>query len=191
MKMQWKKWTYPLSWIIAVLLCAAGMALGYELGSETAGFLGGEPGIGARLGKGFVWGAVMAGLQWPVVRFVGVRPLIFIAASAVGLAIGYPVGQTIQSIFVQQWSFHWMGYWLAVATFGLFLSLPQWLIFLRHLKRPGLWILFSVGAWMVSGAVWSGPRIDVLDSVLYGLVAGSGLVWLSRSQRPQVPAGTS
>ncbi len=46
-----------------VLLSAAAMFLGYELGSETAGLSGGEPGIKARLGKGFVWGTVIADLQ--------------------------------------------------------------------------------------------------------------------------------
>jgi hypothetical protein len=54
-------------WLIGVLLSTAAMFLGYELGSDTARLLGGEPGIWARMGKGLVWGVVIAGLQWPIV----------------------------------------------------------------------------------------------------------------------------
>ena len=39
----------------------------------------------------------MAGLQWPVVRAVGVRPIWFIVVSAIGFAVGYPLGQTVQA----------------------------------------------------------------------------------------------
>jgi hypothetical protein len=41
-------------------------------------------------------------------------------ASAVCVAAGYPLGQTIQGIIVKQWSLHWAGYASALATFGLF-----------------------------------------------------------------------
>jgi hypothetical protein len=111
-------------WLIGVLLSATAMFLGWALGSETAGLLGGEPGIWARMGKGFVWGGVMAGLQWPIVRAVGVRPIRFLVASAVGFAVGYPLGQTIQGIFDASLNWRW-GYGGALATFGLFLGLPQ------------------------------------------------------------------
>ncbi len=118
------------------------MFLGYELGSETARLLGGEPGIWARLAKGFVWGGLVAGLQWPIVRAVGVRPLSFVVASAVAFAVGYPFGQTIQGILS---SLHWIcGYGSALATFGLFLGIPQWWVFRHHMRRRGLWILVSV-----------------------------------------------
>jgi len=183
-----KSLTKIVPWLIGVLLLTAGMALGYELGSDAASLLGGEPGIWARIGKGLVWGGIIAGLQWPVVRSAAVRPLQFIVASSVGLAIGYPFGQTIQSLLVHQWNFHWTGYWLAVATFGLFLSLPQWWIFRRYIKRSGLWILFNLAGWILTGVAWiNGAR----DGFEYGLVTGLGLVWLVRFQQKKVTANVS
>jgi hypothetical protein len=175
-------------WLIGVLLSTAAMFLGYELGSETAGLLGGEPGIWARMGKGLVWGVVITGLQWPIVRAVGVRPIRFIVASAVGFAVGYPLGQTIHGIFIHHWSLHWTGYWSAVATFGLFLCVPQWWIFRRHIKRASLWILFSVIGWMLTGVAWIkfGGAGSGVDSIVYGIVTGLGLVCLVHSQPPNV-----
>lgn len=174
-------------WIVGVVLSVAAMYLGYGLGSETARVLGGEPGIWARMGKGLVWGGVIAGLQWPVVRTIGVLPIRFCVASAVGFAIGYPLGQTFQLILASQWSLHWLGYGSALATFGLFLGLPQWWILRRQMQRAGLWILFSMMGWMLTGGAWIGSGAgDGLDAVLYGIVTGPGLVWLVRSQRPNV-----
>ena len=174
------------AWLIGILLSTAAMFLGYNLGSDTARLLGGEPGIWARMGKGLVWGGVMAGLHWPIVRAGGVLPTRFLAASAVGFAAGYPLGQTIQGILVLHWSLNWTGYWLAVATFGLFLGVPQWWIFRRHMKRAGLWVLFSVTGWMLTGLAWINFRAgDGLDSIAYGIVTGIGLVWLVRSQLPE------
>ena len=178
-------------WLIGVLLSAAGMFLGYEIGSETAELLGGEPGTWARMGKGLTWGGVIAALQWLVVRSTGVPPIRFLVASALCFAVGYPLGQTIQGIFVGQWSLHSIGYGSALATFGLCLGLPQWWIFRRQMQRANLWIMLSVAGWMLWGATLSGPRVDVLDSGIYGLVTGLGLVWLSRSQRLDVPVNTS
>jgi hypothetical protein len=177
-------WIIAKPWLTGVVLSAAAMFWGYDLGGETARLLGGEPGIWARLGKGLVWGGVIAALQWPVVRTAGVPPIRFVVASALGFAVGYPLGQTIQAIFVHHWSLHLAGYWSAVVTFGLCLGLPQWWMFRRLMQRASLWILFSVAGWMLSGAAWTGPRVDVLDSIMYGVVVGLGLVWLVRSQRP-------
>jgi hypothetical protein len=176
-------WTNIKPWLIGVVLSTAAMFLGFDLGSETARLIGGEPGICARMGKGFVWGGVMAGLQWPIVRVVGVRPLWFFVASAVGFAVGYPLGQTIQGIMVHHWSLHWTGYWSAVATFGLFLGVPQWWIFRQHMRRASLWVFCSVIGWLLTGVAWMNFRAgDGLDSLVYGIVAGLGLVWLVRSQ---------
>jgi hypothetical protein len=183
MSLRLSTWIEIKPWLLGILLCTAAMFVGYALGSETARFLGGEPGIWARVGKGLVWGGIIAGLQWPVLRSVGVHPLPFVVASAVGFAVGYPFGQIVQGFFVYNWSMHWTGYWFAVATFGLSLGCPQWWVFRKHLKRAELWILFSVAGWMLSGAAWTGPHMDVLDSGVYGIVAGFGLVWLSRFQR--------
>jgi hypothetical protein len=171
---------------ITELVCqnsSAAMFLGYELGSETVGLLGGEPGIWARLGKGFVWGAVIAGLQWPIVRVVGVLPIRFLVASAVGFAVGYPFGQTVQGIFV-----NWIwGYGGALATFGLFLGLPQWWIFRRHMQRASLWILCSLIGWMLTGVAWIYCGVSSgVDALVYGIVTGLGLVWLVHSQPPNV-----
>jgi hypothetical protein len=181
-------WSEIRPWFIGVLLSAAGMFLGYDLGSETARLLGGEPGLLARVGKGFVWGGVIGALQWPVVRTAGVSPVRFLVASAVGFAAGYPLGQTIQLILAFQWSLHWMGYVSALATFGLCLGLPQWWAFRRQVPRASLWIPFSVAGWMLWGAALTGP-VDVLNSGVYGMVAGLGLVWLVRSRPPGVAAG--
>jgi hypothetical protein len=151
------------------------MSLGYVFGSDTASIMGGEPGIWARLGKGFVWGGVIACLQWPIVRAVGVSPLWLFLAGAVGFAVGYPFGQTIQGFFIYNWNLHLTGYWLCIITFGLFLSVPQWLILRRQLKRASLWILFNVAGWMLRGFLSiNGGMADFG----YGIVAGIGLVWL-------------
>jgi hypothetical protein len=180
-------WGSVIPWLIGVLLSTAGMFLGYTFGSGTASLLGGEPGIWARIGKGLVWGGLIGGLQWPIVRAVGVLPLWFLVASAIGFAVGYPLGQTVQGIIVHHWSLHMTGYWSAVATFGLFLGVPQWWIFRRDLKRASLWILFSMIAWLLTGVTWinSHPG-DGLDSIVYGVAAGLGLVWLVHSQPPHL-----
>jgi len=184
-------WTNIRPWLIGVLLSSAGMFLGYELGSETARLLGGEPLVWARISKGLVWGAFIGGLQWPIVRAVGVLPVRLLVASAVGLAAGYPLGQTIQANMVFHWSLHLTGYWSAVAAFGLFLGVPQWWIFRRHMKRAGLWVLFSVIGWILTGLAWMSFRAgDGLDSIVYGIVTGLGLVWLARSQ-PLLSRGVS
>ena len=124
-------WTNIGPWLIGVLLSAAGMFLGYDLGSETARLLGGEPGIWARMGKGFVWGGVIAGLQWPVVRTAGVPPIRFLVASAVGFA--RVSSWTDHPAILVHWSLHWTGYGSALATFGLCLGVPQWWIFRRQM----------------------------------------------------------
>ena len=159
------------------------MYLGYNLGSDTASLMGGEPGIWARLGKGFVWGGVITCLQWPIIRAVGVPPLRFIFAGAVGFAIGYPFAQTIQGFFIYNWNLHLLGYWLCVTTFGLFLGVPQWLILRQQLKRASLWVLFSPIGWILTGLAWInfGGNSGV-ESILYGIVTGFGLVWIVNSQ---------
>ena len=177
------RWTEARPWPIGVLLSAVGMLLGYELGSEVARLLGGEPGLLARVGKGFTWGGVIGALQWPVVRTAGVSPTRFVAASAVGLAVAYPLGQTIQLILAFHWSLHWIGYVSALATFGLCLGLLQWWAFRRQMPRASAWIPLSVAGWMLWGAATTGPRVDVLNAGAYGMVAGLGLVWLVRSRR--------
>ena len=173
-------------WAIGILLSAAAMFLGWPLGSETARLLGGEPEIWARMGKGLVWGIVIAGLQWPIVRAVGVLPVRFVLASAVGFAVGYPFGQTIQVIM--DWSLNWIwGYGSALATFGLFLGMPQWWIFRQHMQRASLWIVISVIGWMLTGVAWINFGVgSLLDSIVYGIVTGLGLVWLVLSKPSNV-----
>ena len=174
-------------WLVGVLLSAAGLFLGFQFGSETARVLGGEPAFWARLAKGFVWGGIIAALQWPVVRTVGVLPTRFLLASALGFAVGYPLGQTIQAIITHHWGLHMAGYWSAVATFGLFLGVPQWLVFRRNMRRASLWVLCSVIGWVLTGVAWVAFRaVDGLDSVVYGVVTGLGLVWLVHFQPPKV-----
>ena len=175
-------------WLIGVLLSTAAMFLGYNFGSDTARLLGGEPGIWARMGKGLVWGLVIAGLQWPIVRAVGVLPIRFSVASAVGFAVGYPFGQTIQAIMVMDSRLNWIwGYGSALAIFGLFLGMPQWWIFRRHMRRASLWILFSVMGWILTGVAWINFGVNSgEDCVAYGIVTGLGLVWLVHSQPPNV-----
>ena len=186
-RMQFVTWTGLRPWLIGVLLCAAGMFLGYELGGEIATLLGGEPGLFARAGKGFVWGGVIGALQWLVVRTAGVSPARFLMASAVCFAVGYPLGQTAQAIIVRQWSMHGIGYGSALATFGLCLGLPQWWVLRRGMQRASLWILLSVTGWVLTGMTWtsSGAGSGV-DAVVYGTVTGLGLAWLVRSQRSNV-----
>ena len=181
----WIKKIIP--WLIGFLLSAAGMFLGYNLGSDTAGILGGEPGIWARICKGLVWGGFIGGLQWPIVRAIGVNPIRLIVASAVGFAMGYILGQTIQAIILHNFGLNLTGYWSAVITFGLFLGVPQWWIFRRHMQRASLWILFSVLGWIMTGMAWINFHgASGEDSIMYGIVTGLGLVWLVRSQKSNV-----
>ena len=182
-----KTWSIVKPWFIGFLLSAAGMFLGYKFGSEIARLLGGEPGIWARLCKGLIWGGVIGGMQWPIVRAIGVHPIRLIVASAVGFAMGYILGQTIQGIVTVNWNLSLTGYWSAVITFGLFLGLPQWWIFRRHMKRASLWILFSVLGWIMTGMAWINFHgASGEDSILYGIVTGLGLVWLMHSQQSNV-----
>jgi hypothetical protein len=169
-----------IPWLIGFLLSTAGMSLGYVFGSDTASLMGGEPGIWARLSKGFVWGGVISCLQWPIVRAVGVSPLRLILAGAVGFAVGYPFGQTVQGFFIYNWNLHLTGYWLCIITFGLFLGLPQWLILRQQLKRANLWILLNVSGWLLRGLLsLNGGMADFG----YGIVTGLGLVWLVHSEK--------
>lgn len=177
-------WIKIKPWIIGFLLSTAGMFLGYNLGSETARALGGEPGIWARICKGLVWGGFIGGLQWPIMRVIGVKPIRLIVASAIGFAAGYIFGQTFQAIFIHKLSLNLTGYWVAVITFGLFLGVPQWWIFRRHLKRANLWVLFSLIGWLLTGLAWINFGVsDGVYSIWYGIVTGFGLVWLVHIQQ--------
>ncbi|MBK7630154.1 MAG: hypothetical protein IPJ23_05545 [Ignavibacteriales bacterium] len=169
-----------IPWLIGFLLSTAGMSLGYVFGSDTASLMGGEPGIWARLSKGFVWGGVISCLQWPIVRAVGVSPLRLILAGAVGFAVGYPFGQTVQGFFIYNWNLHLTGYWLCIITFSLFLGVPQWLILRQQLKLANLWILLNVSGWLLRGLLsLNGGMADFG----YGIVTGLGLVWLVHSEQ--------
>ncbi len=186
MTAQRMSWTNLKPWLFGVLLSTAAMFLGYDLGSRAAALLGGEPAIWARLVKGFVWGGLIGGLQWPIVRVAGVLPVRFILVSAFSFAVGYPLGQTIQAILTHQWSMGLTGYWSAIATFGLVLGVPQWLVFRRHMRRASLWVVCSLAGWLLTGFVWLSLRASGgLDALMYGLVAGPGLVWLVHFQAPQ------
>jgi len=114
-------------------------------------------------------------------------------ASAVGFAVGYPFGQTVQATMLSVSNLNWMwGYGSALATFGLFLGVPQWWLLRRHMQRASLWILFSMIAWMLTGVAWMNFRAgDGLDAIVYGVVAGVGLVWLARSQPPNAKVNRS
>jgi len=169
--------------VIGVLLSSAGMFLGWNLGSVTAGLLGGEPTLWAQVGKGLVWGVVMAGMQWFIVRTLGVPAIRFLVASAVGFAVGYPLGQRVNSMM--DWALSWKWeYWSALTIYGLSLTVPQWWIFRRHMQRASLWILFSMIGWMLAGVAWLRFGVNSgVESIAYGIVPGLGLVWLVHSSR--------
>jgi len=184
MKTKLNTWIKIIPWLIGFLLSTAGMYLGYNLGSEIASLMGGEPGIWARLGKGLVWGGVISCLQWLIVRAVGVPPLRFIFAGAVSFAVGYPFGQTIQGFFIYNWDLNLAGYWLCITTFGLFLGVPQWLILRQQSKRANLWILFSLIGWILTGVSWINfGGNSGIESIWYGIITGFGLVWIVHSSK--------
>lgn len=174
--------------VIGVLLSSAGMFLGWNLGSVTASLLGGEPSIWAQVGKGLVWGVVIAGMQWFIVRALKVPIIRFLVASAVGFAVGYPLGQNaspfIASPFMD-WGLSWKWrFGTALAIYGLSLTVPQWWIFRRHMQRASLWILFSMIGWMLAGVAWFSLGVNsVVYAIAYGIVTGLGLVWLVHSPR--------
>ncbi|MCJ7615120.1 MAG: hypothetical protein MUO43_01085 [Desulfobacterales bacterium] len=175
-----KRWLYGF---IVVLLSSAGMFLGWNLGSDTAGLLGGEPGILAQVGKGLVWGVVIAVMQWFIVRSLGVPIIRFLVASGVGFAVGYPLGQNIVSMMNLDLSWK-LQYVSALTIYGLSLTVPQWLIFRRHMKRANLWILFSMIGWALAGVAWLSFGVNsVVYAIAYGIVTGLGLVWLAHSPR--------
>ncbi|NIP25960.1 MAG: hypothetical protein GWN67_03555 [Phycisphaerae bacterium] len=172
-----------LDGVIGVLLSSAGMFLGWNLGSVTAGLLGGEPSILAQVGKGLVWGVVIAGMQWFIVRALGVPIIRFLVASAVGFAVGYPLGQNIVSMMNLDLSWK-LQYVSALTIYGLSLTVPQWWIFRRHMKRANLWILFSMIGWALAGVAWLNFGVNTgVESIAYGIVTGPGLVWLVHSPR--------
>jgi hypothetical protein len=172
-----------LNGVIGVLLSSAGMFLGWNLGSVTASLLGGEPGILAQVGKGLVWGVVIAGMQWFIVRGLGVPTIRFLVASAVGFAVGYPLGQRIVSMMNLDLSWK-LQFVSAITIYGLSLTVPQWWIFRRHMKRASLWILFSMIGWMLAGVAWLSFGVNTGgESIAYGIVPGLGLFWLVRSPR--------
>ena len=175
-----KRWLYGF---IVVLLSLGCMFLGWNLGSSTASLLGGEPGILAQVGKGLVWGVVIAGMQWFIVRSLGVPIIRFLVASAVGFAVGYPLGQRIVSMMNLDLSWK-LQFVSALTIYGLSLTVPQWLIFRRHMKRASLWILFSMIGWALAGVAWYRFGVNSgVESIAYGIVTGPSLVWLARSPR--------
>jgi hypothetical protein len=179
-KCQIKLW---LAGVIGVLLSSAGMFLGWNLGDVTGSLLGGEPGIMAQVGKGLVWGVVIAGMQWFIVRGLGVPIIWFLVASALGFAVGYPLGQRIVSMMNLDLSWK-LQYVSALTIYGLSLTVPQWWIFRRHMKRASLWILFSMIGWALAGVAWLRFGVNSgAESIAYGIVPGLGLVWLVHSPR--------
>jgi len=172
-----------LDGVISVLLSSAGMFLGWNLGSSTAGLLGGEPGILAQVGKGLVWGVVIAGMQWFIVRRLGVPAIRLLVASAVGFAVGYPLGQNASPFMDWGLSWKWR-FGTALAIYGLSLTVPQWWIFRRHMQRANLWILFSMIGWMLAGLAWLSFGVNSgAEGIAYGIVTGPGLLWLVHSRR--------
>ena len=175
-----KRWLYVF---MCVLLSSAGMFLGWNLGSSTAGLLGGEPGLLAQAGKGLVWGVVIAVMQWLIVRGLGVSIIRFLAASAVGFAAGYPLGQRIVAMMNLDLSWK-LQYASALAIYGTSLTVPQWWVLRRHMKRANLWILFSMTGWALAGVGWYRFGVNSgMESIAYGIAAGPGLFWLARSPR--------
>jgi hypothetical protein len=170
-----------LDGVIGVLLSSAGMFLGWNLGSVTASLLGGEPSIWTQVGMGLVWGVVIAGMQWFIVRALGVPIIRFLVASAVGFAVGYPLGQSVAPMLDLSWKLEFVS---AITIYGLSLTVPQWWIFRRHMQRANLWILFSMIGWMLASVAWLRFGVNSgVESIAYGIVTGLGLVWLVHSPR--------
>ena len=169
--------------VIGVLLSSAGMFCGWNLGDTIGRLLGGEPSLWAQVGKGFVWGAVIAGMQWFIVRGLGVPAIRFLVASAVGFAVGYPLGQRVAPMI--DLGLGWKWNFLSVLTiYGLSLTVPQWWIFRRHMQRASLWILFSMIGWMLAGVACLNCGVNSgVEGIAYGIATGLGLVWLVHSPR--------
>jgi hypothetical protein len=125
-------------------------------------------------------------MQWLIIRTLGVPTIRFLVVSAVGFAVGYPLGQSIRPII--DWGLNWKWvYGLALIIYGLSLAVPQWWIFRRHMQRASLWILFSVIGWIMTGVAWISFGVNSwVDDIAYGIVTGLGLVWLVNSQQSNV-----
>lgn len=160
-----------LGWLLASIAgCALGWAGGWWLSYQIPGAL-------STITIGLVCGLALGAFQWLVLRPHLKNAWHWIAATAAGWGVGFPVGVLAASLLgLVGFEFGI----LAGAATGLAGGFAQWLALRKKIKDSGWWIPVSIFAWTTSllyyqpGASWLGAYYGLLS----GMVSGTALFWL-------------
>ena len=158
----------------AFLLATFGYLAAFIAGWTTIGLTTNgwetEPGIPNYILEGIMVGAVISPFQWFALRFTGVGLLRLTLAGSAGLAIGWPIGETLAESL--GWVFSFM-------IFGLAIGLAQWLVLRTVLARGYVWVAISILAWTLSPLPVLNEALDFFLSVLVGAVLFGAVLALS------------
>ncbi len=64
----------------------------------------------------------------------------------------------------------------------------QWFVLRRQVARAGWWVLVSIVSWAVSQAVGAYVQSGAALGIVYGIIAGTALVWLLRHPASETPS---
>lgn len=182
-------WGFWLRWVLA-------SSLGSAVGVAIAGFVGSVIGEGfAGMGTvGVIFGALLGGMQWLVMR----KYVALTGWWALATAVGY----FLAGIATEQWVFRQIPYSeLGVqpivsfgAVGGIVGGTMQWLVLRKHVARAGWWVLASIVGLIVGmgiavpvaimpgqiGAIEFIIVFGIVFGVGVGVIPGAVLVWLLR-----------
>ena len=188
-----------LQWIgLTMLGLIAGLALALPLGIPIFAVLGAMAGTPIVLG---IVGATLGTAQCPVIRRHFSSSWWWIAASAVGMAVGLTAGvvlveQAGRALTGGQLNFRMLGTFGRACSFGVIgllgggaLGLSQWLVLRRHAHNCRAWIRVnagSLGAGLACGSLLADAlmlRSGSLASTAVLLIIGTGFAgaWTARS----------
>ena len=165
--------------VLSILAYALGLLVAIYAGWTTINLLtnngASEPSNPNLVLEGIVIGAVLSIFQWLILRSNGLRLLRFVLLSALGLAIGLPIGELLAES---------LGWIVAAVIFGIFLSAFQWVELRRLFEHAERWVLGTTLAWTLAAipvVEGTGDFIVLFLStgLLFGLVLGiftAGLV---------------
>ena len=180
-----------LQWIaLTVLGLVAGLALALPLGVPIFAVLGAMAGTPIVLG---IVGLSLGTAQWPIIRRHMSSSWMWIASSAVGMAVGLTLGVTLveqigRAITGGPLNFRMLGVLARAASFGAIgllggaaLGLAQWLVLRRQATPCSRWIHInaaSLGAGLASGSLLADAlmlRSGSLGSTAVLLMFGSAV----------------
>lgn len=178
---QWILW---LSWIVL-------NSIGWSIGALFANMvvttvLGGGSFAAAVLGGGIV-GLVLGSLQWLLVRQLARNSGWWVLATALGMAIGSPLGTLTMTILMQM-NHPILAVPSGSAAIAMVFGFAQSLVLRKHFNKASMWIIVSILAIVASTlselVIPSGPlSMYFVDGMVFGAVTGVGLLWLSRQYR--------